>query len=750
MEHTAQNPSAQEHDSDILIDDLPSAQVVGPENQKVALSLATRGLKVFPVRDWGDGQGWKPVKSFPDKATTDSSQIREWWRRWPESRVALLTGDRNGISVLDVDVKNGVNGLEALEALGFPDIRAMSPVRSRTPSGGWHLFFRHKQGLKASVGKIGAGLDVRNINGFVIAPGSLKDGRRYEVDGELLRSGMDLPEWPAALTPPERPAGEPVAVQEATEAQQQWAAEQLERRAQQVAAAPEGQRQSTLNDASLWAGGVGAHGALTCDEAEAALVEAGITCGLSEREACSTFAHGWSDGLRKPIALPFIGEADDFDDLDDDDWNLIDDLPSVTKRPARKRPLLEWRGFKPMRTSDGDLIPNLASAVWGLGNALETKGWTLRRNEFTRRNECNGVVLDDASASLIRVAIQQARLGLEHIGKQTCDEAIELGARKDRYHPVRDDLNALRWDEGERLSGFLPRYFGAPDNDYTRGVGRAFLIAMVARVMQPGCKHDCALIFVGNQGARKSTAAKILAGGEEWFSESMPKITEDGIEARRHLPGKWIVEIGEMSALAKADVNATKSFLSGTFDDVRFPYARRDEKVPRECVFIGTANNAQCLRDETGNRRFWPVAVGGRIDIEALRQDRDQLLAEAVHAYRAGEQWHLTPELEELAKVEQDAARESDVWEDPIREWLGRGEPAGGDDFEVNRPSLPYQRVKLAAVLKGALGIETPKQGRTEQNRASAVLRALGWKRESTRDGKCWVAPVVCDPVTQR
>lgn len=736
MQYNPQTESVQ--DPDILLDDLPSArgQVVPfrsePENLNVALSLAARGLAVFPVRDWGDGGGWKPIKGFPVQATTDPDRIREWWRRWPEARVALLTGERNGISVLDVDMKNAKSGMASLAALGFPDIRALSPVLTRTPSGGWHVFFRYKPGLKATVGKIGLGLDVRNNGGFVIAPGSLKEGAAYTVEGVHLRRDMDLPEWPDALTPPAAPEREPVEAREATEAQQEWAAEQLNRWAERVAGAPEGRRQSTLNDAAFWAGGAGAHGALSRDDAEAALVEAGTACGLSEGEARRSFAHGWTGGLAKPVALPFAADADDFDDLDDE--LLIDDLP------ARKCLLPEWRGFKPMRNSEGNLIPNLASAVWGLGNALEQNGWSLRYNEFTRRNECNGVPLDDASASLIRVAIQRARLGLEHIGKQTCDEAIELGARGARYHPVRDYLNALRWDGNKRIGGFLSCYFGARDDAYTRGVGRAFLIAMVARVMQPGCKHDCALIFIGSQGAGKSTAAKILAGGDEWFSDSLPKVTDDSVEAKRHLPGKWLIEIGEMSALSKSDANAIKAFLSGSVDDVRFPYAKRDEKVPRECVFIGTANDPECLRDETGNRRFWPVKVRASVDLDALRRDRDQLLAEAVHAYRAGEQWHLTPELEALARLEQEVARAPDVWEDPIREWLQRGESIG-DDFESGTLSQPYQRVKLSAVLKGAVGIDTARQGRAEQNRASAVLRALGWTRKAFEDGKYWVAP---------
>lgn len=300
-------------------------------NLDIALSLAARGLAVCPQRDWGDGDGWKPIAKFPERATTDPAQIRKWWRDWPESRVALITGERNGISVLDVDVKNGKDGLASLAALGFDDHRAMSPVRTITPSGGFHLFFAYTPDLKASVGKIGPGLDVRNNGGFVIAPGSIKNGDQYLVEGEELSRGMPLPTWPEALTPPAQPYRDSVGIQEASEFHRDWARDYLTTFAAKVEATPEGARQAELNNASMWAGGAGAHGALSRDDAAAVLIEAGKTCGLSEREARSTFNHGWDDGLRKPIDLPvetYVSE-DDFDDLNGDAANTAKANPVI-------------------------------------------------------------------------------------------------------------------------------------------------------------------------------------------------------------------------------------------------------------------------------------------------------------------------------------------------------------------------------------------------------------------------------------
>ena len=143
-------------------------------NRDCALTHAAAGFAIFPVRDWGDGTGWKPIKAFPEKASCDLAQINDWWSRWPNARVGLLTGQRNGITVLDLDVKNGKDGIASLARLGFPDVASIALCRSRTPTGGLHLFFAYNPRLKGTVGKIGEGIDVRNNGGYVIAPESLK------------------------------------------------------------------------------------------------------------------------------------------------------------------------------------------------------------------------------------------------------------------------------------------------------------------------------------------------------------------------------------------------------------------------------------------------------------------------------------------------------------------------------------------------------------------------------------------------
>ncbi|CAM3934324.1 AAA family ATPase [Paracoccus yeei] len=350
------------------------------DNRAVALDLAARGLAVFPIRDWGDGDGWKPIGAFPEKASSDRGQVSAWWRKWPDARVGLLTGARNGITVLDVDAKNGKDGTETLADLGFPDLSSVSPCRVRTPSGGWHLVLDYDSDIKNSVSKIGSGLDFKNDRGFIVAPGSFKDGARYVPEGETLRRDSRLPPIPAALKS-RAPQHEPfedllgrssVPLVVASHQQREWAQERLTELAENVAAAPEGQRHDTLNSVALLCGGYGAHGALTQGEAKAALIPAALACGLSEREARRTFESAWADGLKKPVDLP--GDCEDWfsDEGPKDEKN-----ESASQSKKSKAFTFEWFHEAELPESSPFLIEGLldqgtASVVYGPSNAGKT------------------------------------------------------------------------------------------------------------------------------------------------------------------------------------------------------------------------------------------------------------------------------------------------------------------------------------------------------------------------------------------
>ncbi|HHZ10135.1 MAG TPA: hypothetical protein GX405_15295 [Rhizobiales bacterium] len=298
-------------------------------NRAVALDLARRGFAVFPCN-----ADKRPLTrhSFRD-ATTDADQIRAWWKTWPDALPALPTGARSGIAVLDIDRKNGKDGYAELRAKGF-DPDTLSPVMTRTPSGGCHLFFAHREGLKNwSKGEIAPGLDVRTEGGIIIAPGSFKDGGRYTPLGHPLGS-VELPPFPDALIPPAKPERAHVAVLDVASAEQRaWAANRLHGLADALAAMSEGGRNATLNETAMWAGGAAAQGGMIdCETARALLGAACEQNGLPLREFESTFRSGWNAGLRKPISdYPREITADDFEDLDANSYDLSDLLGDEPK-----------------------------------------------------------------------------------------------------------------------------------------------------------------------------------------------------------------------------------------------------------------------------------------------------------------------------------------------------------------------------------------------------------------------------------
>ena len=240
-------------------------------------------------------------------------------------------------------------------------------------------------------------------------------------------------------------------------------------------------------------------------------------------------------------------------------------------------------------------------------------------------------------------------------------------ARDIRIHPVREYLNRLHWDGTPRLEGWTVTHLGAEDTPLNRAFGSLWMISAVARILQPGSKADHMLILEGPQGAKKSTALAVLAG-DGWFTDELAEIGSK--DAALQMRGVWIIEIAELDAIGRAEVSRIKAFLSRTVDRYRPPYDRYVVDVPRQCVFAGSVNPDTYLRDETGNRRFWPVRCGC-IDLDALRRDRDQLWAEAVVRYREGAIWWIDDrDLITAANAEQEARVQGDAWNARIDRWL--------------------------------------------------------------------------------
>ena len=379
---------------------------------------------------------------------------------------------------------------------------------------------------------------------------------------------------------------------------------------------------------------------------------------------------------------PNVNGIDDFLGL----FGLISGLDVI-----RSATRYEWRKELIVNENDRPLAI-LANAITALRSAPE---WcqVLAFDEFSQRVT---TLRNVPWGSVNAWTEQEDRLcadWMQHhglrIGINDAAAAVETVARDSLYHPVRAFLELLKWDRIPRLDDWLTLYLGAEPSNLTRAFAARWLISAVARIYKPGAKADCCLILEGGQGTYKSTAIRIL--GEPWFTDDVPDLGSK--EAGFATLGNWICELPELDAISRPEMSRVKSFLSRSVDHFRPPYGRRYIDFPRQCIFAGTVNHAEYLRDETGGRRFWPVSVG-KINLAALERDRDQLLAEAVDRFLRGENWWLDSTLNEAAVKEQDARYLSDDWEPAIAKWLNAN---SGD------PPHESARVSTAQVLEHAV-----------------------------------------------
>lgn len=281
-------------------------------------------------------------------------------------------------------------------------------------------------------------------------------------------------------------------------------------------------------------------------------------------------------------------------------------------------------------------------------------------------------------------------------GRDKIKDVLSQYMRSKEFHPVRSYLSNLAWDGVNRIDTLLIDYLGANDSEYTRLVTRTWLIGAVARIYQAGCKMDNALILVGRQGIGKTTIAQKLAVNSDWFSNT--KMEYGKKSAMEQVRGKWIVELQELAGMNKADVSDVKAFISGDIDVYRGAYKEHSEDYKRQCVFIGTVNDYDFLRDTTGNRRFWIVDVGenenNKKPWHLSSADIEQVWAESVQAYKNGETWHADAKLSELAEVEQDNHMEVSPIVEEIEDYLNQ-------ELPQNWYSLSeYERVEWFRTLK--------------------------------------------------
>ena len=375
----------------------------------------------------------------------------------------------------------------------------------------------------------------------------------------------------------------------------------------------------------------------------------------------------------------------------------------------------------------GDKGPkrNLTNLMLHLHN-LPSMGKQFRLNDLTGNVEWRGEELTDSSYIDVRLAIEAA-------GYQPTDKdlpgAITRIAEDNRYNPVADYLNGLKWDGKPRVNLWLQKIFGVANTSLNQAFSRMFLIGAVARALDPGSKVDSMLILEGPQGLKKSTAIQVLFG-KDYVLNGLRVF--HGQEAGLSVQGRWAVDLGELGGFTNANIRDVKHFLTLEIDNYRPLWGRSYVNRKRRVVFTGSTNEYDYLRDPSGARRFWGVACK-RVDIDLLRQCRDQLWAEAVTLYSAGEQWWIE--------------RESPLWHD--------AEQAAADRYadSVYAPAIekflaqPDTRMRgcvLVGEILSGIGISIDKHKQNE-GEVTNHLTHCGWrKKRCMRHGlnlNWWFAP---------
>jgi len=317
-------------------------------------------------------------------------------------------------------------------------------------------------------------------------------------------------------------------------------------------------------------------------------------------------------------------------------------------------------------------------------------------------------------ADTARVIIWLAHNFRLTVSKNHVQEALIVVAQKARFHPVRDYLSGLVWDGRSRLNDWLKKAMNSPvDEEYLALAGKKFLIGAVARVMHPGCKMDNVLILEGEQGKGKSTIVSILFG--DWYSDAPLPLGDK--DAYQNIQGVWGAELAELDSFNKAESTTAKMFFSQVRDRYRPSYGHTAQDFPRQCVFIGTTNQEEYLKDYTGNRRYWPVTCLA-LNTKWIKQHHDQLWAEALHFYQAGEKWWPDDDEVKLFIEEQDKRLQIDPWQYPIEFYLR---------------SVDQSWVTADMVLVGAIKKDNGTHTRADQNRLAPMMKLIGWhKRRKT------------------
>lgn len=511
-----------------------------------------------------------------------------------------------------------------------------------------------------------------------------------------------------------------------------------------------------------------------------------------------SLAHGGSvnyflhSAVEKPVAA-----SDGYDDFDDVAYKKhLESEVAVEAEESSKKAWFEKLIWSKQGDGIKNIMANVRLAIENVGITYEnpiTFSSVIGYNEFKQRIDRRGWLPWRSCESLGQWEDKDTlnltnKLNVYpgiHCGSALVHESVALVAFNNPFNLAQDKLRALgeQWDGTPRLENWLVDYLGASNakesSAYMSELSYRWLIGVVARVMQPGCKRDDVLVLDGKQGIGKSTVSRLISDTiiPGAFTDTLPPLnSKDSLGALR---GLVIVELGELSTLGKSEIETIKAYVSAQSDHFREAYGRTEKEWSRTVSFIGTTNGTDYLKDHTGNRRFWPVSIPSPIDLVRFGRDLPQLLGEAFVAYSKGEQWHVTNVVAiQQAEVIRADHFQADVWTINVLNATDALQGDGhcylcnGTDNKCvackGKSSLPGAHPEYVTIdcILNAMGIPLTQCNRASENRVGTVLQTNGfnndhraivngkrkrvWKRNSVPSVKPAVVAVVAESPNER
>jgi Virulence-associated protein E/Bifunctional DNA primase/polymerase, N-terminal/Primase C terminal 2 (PriCT-2) len=727
---------------------------VPSEMLEAALAYSRMSWRVFPLHTMIDGKcscgkacsspaKHPRTKSGFKEATDDPEQIRKWWGRYPDANIGIATG--SGLVVVDIDGPEGAAEFKELIAANGP----LPPTLIAQTGNGFHLFYLARADSPSIRSAARGKVHVRGENGYVVgSPSKHYSGRNYqwikklpiavlpdwlrqwlsgyEITANKPSNALGLGPLPLHLSKQnQRDVGE--ALHESLKTI--WSPSEQARLISALSAIPADNYESWVQVGMAlqqlgWEGNGADLGysiwnswSETCQAkySVAACEEKWRSFGRSGRQGVTlgTVYHmaraaGWTGGAPEPMQPKLNGT------------NGHHALPAAFLAASQGAGI-----HFPDTNEDG--LPK--ATCTNVAVAVTHMGIVCAKDMFHEKmlvggepiNQWAGDMSDDV-IQMIRKIIR-FRYGFDPKVENTRDACTQL-CLEHQFDPVCDYLEALQWDGALRLDRWLTTYLGAPDTELNRTIGRITLIAAVRRAFEPGTKFDQIVVFESVEGRGKSTAIEILAGSENFSDQNI--IGLQGKEQQEAMAGIWLYEIADLTGMKKADVEHIKAFASRKVDRARPAYGRFRVDRPRRTIFFATTNDDEYLKSQTGNRRFWPV-VTGRIDLEALRRDRDQLWAEAAVYEAAGSSIMLPERLWQAAGEEQERRKEGDDWFEKIANYIAMKQLA---DVTVSDVLCDNQFIMRKPDMVS----------RADAMRAGAILKRLKFTRYHKRigDGFAW------------